>query len=65
MKTTKIQKGTDPYIEITALSEYCRQRGWKVVSETVVIVIPKGRELEQFRQDVRQGKIVVVPQENP
>ena len=63
-KTTTIQKGHDPYIAITALSEYCRQRGWRVVSEVVTIVMPTGRELQQFRQDVAQGKILVVPQEN-
>lgn len=59
MKTIKITKGQDPYLEVTALSEYCRQRGWRVVNETVEIILPTGKELEQFRLDVRDGKIVV------
>ncbi len=62
-KTIRIQKGRDPYIKITALSEYARQRGWKVVNEVVTLVLPRGRELEQFNQDIQDGKIVIVPEQ--
>lgn len=61
-KTINITRGQDPYLEITALSEYAKQRGWRVVNEVVEIVLPKGKELEQFSQDVQQSKIVVVPE---
>lgn len=62
-KTITIQKGQDPYVEMTALSEYCKQKGWRIVNETVEIAMPKGKELEQFQQDVEQGKIVLVPEQ--
>ena len=56
----KIAKGTDAYIQMTALAEYCRQRGWAIIEETVTIEMPTGKELKQFKQDVRDGKIKII-----
>jgi phage-related protein len=58
--TVKITKGKDGYIEITALSEYCRQRGWRIIEETVTIEMPKGKELLQFKRDVQEGKVIII-----
>jgi len=56
----KIIKGTDDYIQMTALSEICRQKGWVIIEERVTIEMPTGKELRQFNKDVRDGKIRVV-----
>jgi hypothetical protein len=58
--TVKITKGKDSYIEITALSEYCRQKGWAVEQECVTIVMPTGSELRQFNKEVSAGKIKII-----
>ncbi len=58
--TLQITKSRDPYPDITALSDFCRQRGWKVIKEVVTISIPEGRELEDLRKYLKAGKIRVV-----
>ena len=55
-----IVKGIDRYLEMTPLAEYCRQRGWVVLQEYVVIEKPTGKELSKFRRDVKDGKIVII-----
>jgi len=53
-----IVKGDDPYIAVTALSQYCRERGWRILSESVTIDIPiEGKALAQFKGDVKSGKV--------
>lgn len=53
-----IVKGDDPYIAVTALSQYCRERGWRILSESVTIEIPtEGKALLQFKRDVKSGKV--------
>ena len=55
----RIIKGKeDSYVE--ALSEFCRQRGYRIIEESVIIEMPSGRELLQFKRDVRAGKIKIV-----
>lgn len=61
-KIIRIIKGNDPYLEVTPLAAYCLERGWKVVGEYVDIIRPQEGELKQFEQDVRDGKIVVLPE---
>ena len=56
----KITKGKDSYIEMTALAEYCRQKGYKIIEESVTIEMPKGKELVRFNKDVRDGKIKII-----
>lgn len=58
--TVKIVKGKDAYINMTALSEYCRQKGYKIIGENVTIEMPTGKELRQFNNDVRSGKIRII-----
>ncbi len=59
-KTIKITKGKDEFIEITALAEYCRQRGYSIIEETVTIKMPTGKELLQLKRDVKTGKIKII-----
>ena len=61
-KTIRIQKGQDYFLEVTSLAEYSQQSGWMVISETVEIVLPTGKELEQLNKDLNDGKIVVLPE---
>ena len=58
--TVKIAKGKDTFIQMTALSEYCRQKGWVIIEERVTIEMPTGKELRQFNKDVRAGKIKII-----
>lgn len=62
-KNIRIQKGHDPFLEVTPIAEYAKQRGWRVLNEVVTIAMPKGKELEQFQQDIEWGKIVVVSEQ--
>lgn len=62
-KIIRITKGNDPYLEVTPLAGYCLERGWRVVREYVDIVLPSSRELERFKRDVKNGKIIVLPKE--
>ncbi len=61
-KIVRITKGKDSFLKVTPLSEYCLQRGWKIVKEYVEIVPPRNKELKEFEKDVREGKIVVLPE---
>ncbi len=65
MKKQAIQliKGRDAYLTMTALSDYARQRGWKVIREVVTISMPEGKELEQLLKDLKSGKIRVETRE--
>lgn len=45
---------------VTTLADYCHQRGWKVLKEYVDIAAPTGKELKQFLEYMRHGKIIVV-----
>jgi len=58
--TVKIAKGTDAFIQMTALSEHCRQKGWVIIEERVTIEMPTGKELRQFNKDIRDGKIIII-----
>lgn len=58
--TLQITKGRDPYLDMTALSDYCRQRGWEIITETVTIRMPEGKEREDLQHDLKTGKIRVV-----
>lgn len=60
-KTMQITKGRDPYLDMTALSDYCREKGYKVVKEIVTIRMPEGKELAELLKDIEAGKILVVP----
>lgn len=55
--TVKLIKGTDDYLRITPLVSFCNERGYKIIEETVVIAMPKGKELMRFNDDVRKGKV--------
>ena len=59
-KSVKITKGKDRYIEITALSEYCRHRGWRIIEESVIIEMPTGKELLELKKDLRAGTIKII-----
>lgn len=59
-KTIRLSKGKDSYLQITPLSEYCRERGWRVLMEYVHIALPTGKELRQLIRDMKDGKIKVV-----
>lgn len=59
-KVIRITKGRDPYLQVTALSEYARQQGWKVIKEYVDIAVPTENEMKQLLKDMQDGKIIVV-----
>ncbi len=59
-KRVAIVKGIDGYIEMTPLAEYCRERGWVILEEYIIIEMPTGKELLKFKRDVKDGKIVVL-----
>lgn len=60
-ETMQITKGRDPYLDMTALSDYCRQKGWRPIKEIVTIMVPEGKELIELQKDIESGKILVVP----
>ena len=55
-----IAKGIDGYLEMTPLAEYCRERGWVIVEESVTIKMPTGKELLHLQRDVKNGKIKII-----
>ena len=59
-KVIQITKGQDPYLQVTPLTDYCRQKGWKVIKEYVDISIPIGKEMREFLKDMKEGKIIVI-----
>ena len=59
-KQVRIIKGKDSLIEMTALSEFCRQRGYRIILEAVTIEMPTGKELKRFNKDVSDGKIKTI-----
>jgi hypothetical protein len=63
MKKNKIAiaKCIDGYLDLTSLAEYCREQGFVVAQEYVIIEKPTGRKEKLiFQQNVRAGKIIVV-----
>lgn len=59
-RAIRITKGKAPYLQITALADYCQQKGWKVIREYVDIAVPTGNEMREFLKDIRQGKIKAI-----
>ena len=59
-RAIRITKGQNPYIEVTALADYCQQKGWKVIKEYVDIAVPTGDEMREFLEDMKERKIIVI-----
>lgn len=59
-RAIRITKGKAPYLQITALADYCQQKGWKVIKEYVDIAVPTGDEMRELLKDMKEGKIVVM-----
>lgn len=45
---------------VTTLADYCHQRGWEVLKEYVDIAVPMGKDMREFLQAMREGKIIVL-----
>ncbi len=50
----------DEYLDVTTLAEYCRERGWVIAQEFVIIEKPKGSASKRFNNDVKENKIIVI-----
>lgn len=50
----------DEYLDVTTLAEYCRERGWVIAREFVIIEKPKGSTLTRFNKDVKESKIIII-----
>jgi len=57
-----ITKGirSDEYLDITTLAEYCRERGWIIAQEFVIIEKLQGSALKRFNKDVKENKIIII-----